>query len=104
MIIIFFFFKQKTAYELRISDWSSDVCSSDLDDPDLPRRAHQLVHPPLARAVLVHRRRPGQGRLRHSLHGARGAVSRDRPAAAVDLGGDVARADRWTVGDRKSGG
>src|SRR3546814_14930083 len=26
-----FFFKQKTAYELRISDWSSDVCSSDLD-------------------------------------------------------------------------
>src|SRR3546814_1358668 len=28
----FFFFKQKTAYEMRISDWSSDVCSSDLDD------------------------------------------------------------------------
>src|SRR3546814_18642417 len=28
----FFFFKQKTAYELRISDWSSDVCSSDLTD------------------------------------------------------------------------
>src|SRR3546814_3144306 len=29
-IVIFFFFKQKTAYEMRISDWSSDVCSSDL--------------------------------------------------------------------------
>src|SRR3546814_3810655 len=29
----FFFFKQKTAYEMRISDWSSDVCSSDLDGP-----------------------------------------------------------------------
>src|SRR3546814_9818065 len=28
--IVFFFFKQKTAYEMRISDWSSDVCSSDL--------------------------------------------------------------------------
>src|SRR3546814_1389680 len=28
----FFFFKQKTAYEMRISDWSSDVCSSDLMD------------------------------------------------------------------------
>src|SRR3546814_8518829 len=27
----FFFFKQKTVYELRISDWSSDVCSSDLE-------------------------------------------------------------------------
>src|SRR3546814_4706381 len=31
----FFFFKQKTAYELRISDWSSDVCSSDLHGADL---------------------------------------------------------------------
>src|SRR3546814_7645249 len=30
MILFFFFFKQKTAYEMRISDWSSDVCSSDL--------------------------------------------------------------------------
>src|SRR3546814_9181418 len=29
-IYYFFFFKQKTAYEMRISDWSSDVCSSDL--------------------------------------------------------------------------
>src|SRR3546814_9957624 len=29
-IFVFFFFKQKTAYEMRISDWSSDVCSSDL--------------------------------------------------------------------------
>src|SRR3546814_5690241 len=29
--ICFFFFKQKTAYEMRISDWSSDVCSSDLN-------------------------------------------------------------------------
>src|SRR3546814_10257743 len=29
-VCLFFFFKQKTAYEMRISDWSSDVCSSDL--------------------------------------------------------------------------
>src|SRR3546814_10284852 len=29
-LYFFFFFKQKTAYEMRISDWSSDVCSSDL--------------------------------------------------------------------------
>src|SRR3546814_3840752 len=34
----FFFFKQKTAYEMRISDWSSDVCSS-----DLPRASQYLV-------------------------------------------------------------
>src|SRR3546814_3987343 len=30
VMYVFFFFKQKTAYEMRISDWSSDVCSSDL--------------------------------------------------------------------------
>src|SRR3546814_6679378 len=42
--LFFFFFKQKTAYEMRISDWSSDVCSSDLSQrrsagPDLESRA-----------------------------------------------------------------
>src|SRR3546814_4735049 len=31
LVVLFFFFKQKTAYEMRISDWSSDVCSSDLE-------------------------------------------------------------------------
>src|SRR3546814_2568574 len=42
-IIVFFFFKQKTAYELRISDWSSDVCSSDLigHDPSPRRRCRK---------------------------------------------------------------
>src|SRR3546814_1069659 len=32
LFAVFFFVKQKTAYEMRISDWSSDVCSSDLKD------------------------------------------------------------------------
>src|SRR3546814_1479514 len=35
MFGVFFFFKQKTAYEMRISDWSSDVCSSDLDESEI---------------------------------------------------------------------
>src|SRR3546814_17391285 len=34
-VLFFFFFKQKTAYEMRISDWSSDVCSSDLVNADV---------------------------------------------------------------------
>src|SRR3546814_9489432 len=38
-----FFFKQKTAYEMRISDWSSDVCSSDLLDLQLRRRGVRTV-------------------------------------------------------------
>src|SRR3546814_10280770 len=62
----FFFFKQKTAYEMRISDWSSDVCSSDLRSrvrlrrrpagssaagrlPDLQLRRHGRVLPGLRR-------------------------------------------------------
>src|SRR3546814_18828922 len=47
---MFFFFKQKTAYEMRISDWSSDVCSSDL----------------LARGPGDHRRRAGAGAAAHT--------------------------------------
>src|SRR3546814_1722820 len=38
VLCVFFFFKQKTAYEMRISDWSSDVCSSDLNRiPGVPK-------------------------------------------------------------------
>src|SRR3546814_11244107 len=40
--LYFFFFKQKTAYEMRISDWSSDVCSSDLQ-AYLTRTARNLL-------------------------------------------------------------
>src|SRR3546814_3009980 len=36
---VFYFFKQKTAYEIRISDWSSDVCSSDRERPGEPKHA-----------------------------------------------------------------
>src|SRR3546814_7042226 len=48
VVCIFFFFKQKTAYEMRISDWSSDVCSSDLIRDDVVHmriafERHQLV-------------------------------------------------------------
>src|SRR3546814_8717650 len=47
LVCLFFFFKQKTAYEMRISDWSSDVCSSDLQH-DTDQR-HQLPIESLAR-------------------------------------------------------
>src|SRR3546814_8299128 len=54
--IDFFFFKQKTAYEVRISDWSSDVCSSDLalehdaEEPDRDRRQQQ--HDPIVQTQV----------------------------------------------------
>src|SRR3546814_2514638 len=41
--IFFFFFKQKTAYEMRISDWSSDVCSSDLIVVDVPEQRPEWI-------------------------------------------------------------
>src|SRR3546814_3352562 len=53
---LFFFFKQKTAYEMRISDWSSDVCSSDLGDSLDPIRIepqaieHRVAQPLVAAA------------------------------------------------------
>src|SRR3546814_9300436 len=48
---LFFFFKEKTAYELRISDWSSDVCSSDLRQLLTPGEVMQL--PPDDEIVMV---------------------------------------------------
>src|SRR3546814_6279806 len=43
LYVFFFFFKQKTAYEMRISDWSSDVCSSDLRFETLTAREVQVM-------------------------------------------------------------
>src|SRR5213596_4078381 len=54
----FFFFKQKTAYEIRPCDWSSDVCSSDLGCPRGPAGAH--VRPARARRRRSEERRVGK--------------------------------------------
>src|SRR3546814_6126309 len=56
MSVFIFFFKQKTAYEMRISDWSSDVCSSDLlagRDDDAGKRAHCMIIAPLPGSGLL---------------------------------------------------
>src|SRR3546814_14874956 len=52
LVTLFFCFKQKTAYEIRISDWSSDVCSSDLqwDIPELRRLLLEVI--PKTTAVI----------------------------------------------------
>src|SRR3546814_6522786 len=57
----FFFFKQKTAYEMRISDWSSDVCSSDLEPPHRQPASRPLGSPGRSGPVALlpqPRRRP----------------------------------------------
>src|SRR3546814_4187595 len=57
-VILFFFVKQKTAYDMRISDWSSDVCPSDLAEAVagksnqlLPAQVQRLLH---RLVILVH--------------------------------------------------
>src|SRR3546814_10453159 len=94
--MLFVFFKQKTAYEMRISDWSSDVCSSDLvqheevqlvaDDRPAERRAVLLGELlGLEAAILLDRRRlaPGLGR----------AVPEE--AAPEFVGAQIGRASWW---------
>src|SRR3546814_7433462 len=61
-----FFFKHKTAYEMRISDWSSDVCSSDLHEP-----GHGFILPFVHPHALAVSGRPGP-------HAVRGRRSEER--------------------------
>src|SRR3546814_8606402 len=69
-LFCFFFFKQKTAYELRISDWSSDVCSSDLRHPGTGVDLLRLAEHEGQLAARQHRRCLGRSPLscrRHPL-------------------------------------
>src|SRR3546814_18806235 len=78
-LVCFFFFKQKTAYEMRISDWSSDVCSSDLIVP-----ASRLVVP-----VSETRVPPGERGSQFS--------ARSRPASPVPEGISETMSDASSV-------
>src|SRR3546814_4352488 len=61
-VMFFFFFKQKTAYEMRMSDWSSDVCSSDLPEQALVAALHELAErTALAAPCQCHQLGVGQG-------------------------------------------
>src|SRR3546814_10032075 len=86
-LFFFFFFKQKTAYERRISDWSSDVCSSDLPHggpcfsacrlPLAARRSNETRTPP-RRLAPVTRARPGVKLLPGTSSGTRDRDERRR--------------------------
>src|SRR3546814_17998169 len=103
IILIFFFFKQKTAYELRISDWSSDVCSSDLlVDPlfgggeiaqCLADSGAGFGDEHLGAVLAITRGEDRGGRAGVILlpRAAFGAVA----GQAVEAGGDVGRVDRY---------
>src|SRR3546814_17812818 len=99
----FFFFKQKTAYEMRISDWSSDVCSSDLlrahaDDVDTiiavavdrDGGVLQLTTAVVEQEADVIHRDPGQAELLGGLLAAENAGVRVVEVAVIDAGGALA--------------
>src|SRR3546814_2554532 len=78
--VVFFFFKQKTAYEMRISDWSSDVCSSDLRPPAPPAtRPPPSASTGISRPASVHRDSRSR---RRANPGAPNPPRRGRPAPA----------------------
>src|SRR3546814_11978926 len=84
----FFFFKQKTAYEMRISDWSSDVCSSDLG----------------SRCIGLYRRRAAEGAGETHTRYGRKPLQRLQPAAKGACGSKIglagAQGNRARQGDR----
>src|SRR3546814_4244260 len=92
VLFSFFFFKQKTAYEMRISDWNSDVCSSDLSGAGRARDLPRIVSQGADDARF-------EGFRRH------GAEPRRRAAGTArdDGGARTARADDPDVRDRLRG-
>src|SRR3546814_6102026 len=95
IVLSFFFFKQKTAYEMRISDWSSDVCSSDL----LARLLRQRLG---GRRGFFHQ---GAVALRHLVHAAHSRVDLLEAGGLLargggDLGDDVREIGRASCRER----
>src|SRR3546814_7768797 len=92
-VVVFFFFKQKTAYEMRISDWSSDVCPSDLE-------SHPDVTAVVARVLVV--RVDDVGDLARQRQDAR--VARLVVAELREAGVALVEADGHAVGHGELGG
>src|SRR3546814_10256926 len=98
MFCFLFFFKQKTAYELRISDWSSDVCSSDLapiPDKTADMAKANPLQEQLLKAGLVKKSKVAEvAREQHKARHGKG------PAQPSDIQRDAA--DRKSVVEGKS--
>src|SRR3546814_3848091 len=90
---IVLFVKQRTAYEMRISDWSSDVCSSDLTDAEEGRAAVDRVIARLTGLGLLDDARYARERVRSLLaRGNSAAMIRARLSAKAVPSGQIGRA------------
>src|SRR3546814_15900963 len=81
ILVVFFFIKQKTAYEMRISDWSSDVCSSDLSC------TRSATSTPARSGRRPAARRSSFRRWRRARTDRKSVVSGKSVSVRVDLGG-----------------
>src|SRR3546814_8443826 len=99
MLCSFFFFKQKTAYEMRISDWSSDVCSSDLIAERGIARAEIVERQPNAQAaqLVEYLERPGIGVDEHAFGDFQFQPPRLQPALRESGYDRADEADRKSV-------
>src|SRR3546814_8144793 len=86
---VFFFFKQKTAYEMRISDWSSDVCSSDLVRQLVRADAPECLTAPHRRGFVGEHQAVAVDDEAGVLHRARPEIRRGQ---VVELGEQIGRA------------
>src|SRR3546814_9845759 len=77
MLFFFFCFKQKTAYEMRISDWSSDVCSSDL--PASPEGAPSIA----SFFIVIATDHPGMSEVRARVRPLHRIWLREHPGHAI---------------------
>src|SRR3546814_7683659 len=118
LLLVFIFVKQKTAYELRISDWSSDVCSSDLMvnasfldyrmpvANDLPSMETILVevpnpgHPYGVRGVGEVPIVPPLGAIANAIYDAVGVRVRDLPASPTRLLAELMESGRASCRER----
>src|SRR3546814_5497609 len=112
--MFFVFFKQKTAYEMRISDWSSDVCSSDLKRQVRAlggqrlagcHQRHRMCHAPdeaAGRLGQGHQQPRPQGKRRSSAQGSEGRPLMGTSTAYGGPGGGTTLVPSW-LGDAGGG-
>src|SRR3546814_13562428 len=88
IILDVFFFKQKTAYEMRISDWSSYVCSSDLPEPfrDIPEKYRHEHNESRAEETTDHRAQPANDHNEKQLQRTAKVERQRPPGAEVHIG------------------
>src|SRR3546814_6261314 len=102
MVVVFFFFKQKTAYEMRISDWSSDVCSSDLLLPSQGQKG-RLEDREVERLLLEREIEMAEGGIRRRSTNADDAPVAVRQDTGMTVEGDTrCRGRPVEAEDRKS--